>query len=136
MVLYGKMPLMWLRHCPMRAAMGLRGAHAECRRCDSAEQKLEGSVMRDRRGMEFSLRRLATDEGCIAELQNCDTLMLLRKYAKLPSAKAWRILLDETDDIEGVVCAHTDAAHGRLSPDAEILGMGHTTTGHYFRGVE
>jgi len=86
--------------------------------------------------MEFPLRRLATDEGCIIELQNCDTLMLLRKYARLPSARAWRILLDSSSEVESIVRAHIDAAHGQLSPNADICAMAHTTTGHYFRGVE
>ena len=142
LVVYGRMPLMWLRHCPLRAAMNLPGTHRACRRCDAcpADERLDAQSMRDRKRASFPLRRLATEEGCIALLQNCDTLMLLRKTGKLPDAFAWRLLLEGEDDVSGVVSAHVLAAQGNATQDAPVLQTGNvgrqTTTGHYFRGVE
>ena len=138
LVVYGRMPLMWLRHCPLRAALSLPGKHADCRRCDAcgAGEGLDGRTMRDRRGAEFPLRRIAAEGGCVALLQNCDTLMPLRRAEKLPPAAAWRLLLEDEDDAAAVVRAYKRAAMGESVRDEAIVQMEHTTTGHYFRGVE
>ncbi len=141
LVVYGSIPLMHLRHCPLRATGGWSGKHCDCRRCDAcaAEDQIGAKAIVDRTGAAFPLRRIASDAGCVIQLCNSAKLMLLRKAASLPASEAWRLLLDESDPIEAVVALHRAAIEGQdpRSCDAWrwIEGM-NTTTGHYFRGAE
>ncbi len=139
-VLWGRIPLMQLRHCPLRAAWALPGCHEDCRRCDGnpsdgAPARLNGLALTDRRGVRFPLRRLASDEGCVVEVLNSVPLFLLRHLGRLPAASGWVLLLSEGEPVEAVAAAHR-AALDQEAPDlAPFEGMD-TTTGHYFRGVE
>ena len=40
LVVYGAIPLMQLRHCPLRASQGLKGRHRDCRRCDGCADSI------------------------------------------------------------------------------------------------
>ena len=141
LIVYGSIPLMHLRHCPIRTTGKIKGRHADCRRCDrcSADEAISSKVLTDRMGAAFPLRRVASDEGCVIQLLNSAKLMLLRKHASLPACGGWRLLLDADDPVEAVVRLHRAAIDGedvRLHPDWHILNEMNTTTGHYFRGAE
>ncbi len=143
LIVYGRLPLMQLRHCPLRATdKKINGLHADCRRCDSAAEcdKINAQTLTDRKGIDFPLRRIASDEGCVIQVLNSVPLMLLRRAEKLPAACAWRLLLDKNDPVEALVRAHIACAEaGRESCRAEDwdqVDKMETTTGHYFRGVE
>lgn len=141
LIVYGALPLMQLRHCPLRAAQNLRGLHRDCRRCDACpkEERIGGKALTDRTGAAFPLRRIASDEGCVVQVLNSAKLMLLRRAAALPAAACWRLLLDEGDPVEAVVRMHRAAIEGgdpRADADWPLLDQMNTTTGHYFRGAE
>ena len=141
LIVYGAIPLMQLRHCPLRATQQICGKHSLCRRCDSVpmEQKIDAKSLTDRTGAAFPLRRIASDGGCVIQLLNSAKLMLLRKAASLPACEGWRLLLDGTDDVETVVRLHRLAMSGadvRSDPAWEAFSKQNTTTGHYFRGAE
>ena len=141
LVVYGALPLMHLRHCPLRATQKLRGRHADCRRCDSCApgEDINAKSLTDRTGAAFPLRRTASDAGCVIQLRNGARLMLLRKHASLPTCEKWRMLLDDGDPVEAVVRLHAAALRGedvRSHPLWETLNTMNTTTGHYFRGAE
>jgi len=133
LIVYGRLPLMQLRHCPLNARLG-KGRHIDCRRCD-AGAGIEEHRLTDRKGIGFPLQRLKTAGGCIVRVLNSVPLMVLRHQNKLPGAACWRILLtDETrDETQTLVRAHRAALDGRKMPE---LGPLPTTTGHYFRGVD
>lgn len=140
-IVHGRLPLMQLRHCPYRATHGLKGKHADCRRCDSCamSEHINAKVLTDRKSVDFPLRRLATDEGCIVRVMNSVPLMLLKKIQKLPKANAWRLILDENDDVASLLRLYRAASKGenfRNDPVWEQYETLNTTTGHYFRGAE
>ena len=141
LIVYGRLPLMLLRHCPLRTMNRLPGKHAGCRRCDSCANEVSLNVMTltDRTGASFPLRRSAADGGCVIRLLNSAVLMLLRRSSALPKAEGWRLLLDNDDPIENIIHLHKLAVSGadprREASFAELDKM-NTTTGHYFRGVE
>lgn len=135
-VLYGRLPLMQLRHCPYRAAQQLPGLHRDCRVCDrDGAEKLPDLV--DRTDARFPLRRLAYASGCVVEVLNSVKLMLLRHLDRLPEAHVWRILVDRTD-AAAASKLHRAALDGRdfkFLPEWEKMDQMKSTTGHYFRGV-
>ena len=132
---------MQLRHCPYRAVHGLKGRHADCRRCDvcAPSERLDGRALTDRTGAEFPLRRRASDDGCVVELMNSVPLNTLRRIRRLPKADAWRLLIDDADELKILLPLYRAAARGedpRLLPEWSAIEKMDTTTGHYFRGVE
>lgn len=141
LIVHGRLPLMYLRHCPYRAVHGLKGRHADCRRCDkcSASDTINARALTDRTGANFPLRRTATDEGCIVRVMNSVPLMLLKRIRKLPKADGWRLLIDDPAELEGALRLYRLAANGKdfradgFWPEFESMN---TTTGHYFRGAE
>lgn len=138
LIMWGRIPLMHLRHCPLRAIEDKKGRHIDCRRCD-AESGIRGKMLTDRKGVSFPLRRIATEEGCIIQVLNAPYLMPLRKLDRLPEASGWRLLLDENEPVEAVVKVYRaamDGADARALPEWDIIDSLETTTGHYFRGVE
>lgn len=141
LIVHGRIPLMRLRHCPLRAARGISGKHAGCHRCDGCApaERVDAKSLTDRTGASFPLRRLATPDGCIIRLLNSVPLMTLRKIRRLPRAESWRVLADGAGDAEAAVRLYLLAARGgdvRQSPDWPALSEMPSTTGHYFRGVE
>ena len=141
LAVYGALPLMQLRHCPLRAAAGAKGPHAGCHRCDACApgERIDAKALTDRTGARFPLRRVATPEGCVVQLLNSAKLMLLRRVSSLPAAADWRLMLDGSDPVEAVVRLHRLALDGgdcRADADWPLLCEMNTTTGHYFRGAE
>lgn len=139
LIVYGRLTLMRLRHCPVRARLG--GEHDACRLCDEKPGAgLEAHALSDRVGARFPMRRLKTGSGCIVELDNCVPLFLLRGAGRIPGAARWRVrLTDEGALSEGVVRLHRAALGGedfKALPDWAEMDALKTTTGHYFRGVE
>lgn len=139
LIVYGRLPLMYLRHCPLRAAKGLKGLHRDCRRCDAQSECINQKTLIDRTGAAFPLRRIASGTGCVIQLRNSAKLMLLRKHSALPACEEWRLLLDESDAIEDIVHLHRLALDGedcRMDGAWKTIEQMNTTTGHYFRGAE
>ena len=141
LIVYGRLPLMQLRHCPLWAMQNLPGKHAACRRCDSCapDARLNAMTLTDRTGATFPLRRAAAENGCVIRLMNSAVLMLLRRAGALPRAEGWRLLLDMDDPVEDVVHLHALYLSGsdpRRDPAWARIEKMNTTTGHYFRGVE
>jgi len=141
LIMWGRVPLMRLRHCPLRAAKGMRGRHADCRHCDvcAPEDRLEGRALVDRKNAAFPLRRVAMPGGCVIQVMNSVPLMPLKRLDRLPAASGWRLLLDPADPVEAVVKTCRAAIDGRdfkALPEWRILEALDTTAGHYFRGVE
>ena len=141
LVVYGRLPLMQLRHCPIRARSS--GAHDACRRCDavSEEEKINAHTLVDRKETHFPLRRQKTPGGCIVKVMNSVPLCLLKRGGKLPEAKGWRVILTDESmgQAEAIVRLHRTAMDGgdvRTSREWEMMENMNTTTGHYFRGVE
>ncbi len=138
-IVYGRLPLMRLRHCPLRARLG--GRHEACRLCDERpEAGLAAHALTDRTGTRFPLYRLKTGSGCIVELANSVPLMLLRNPGRIPPSARWRVrLTDEGGLSEAVVRLHRMALDGgdvKASPLWPAVDAMKTTTGHFFRGVE
>ena len=142
LIAWGRIPLMHLRHCPLRAARNLPGRHADCRRCDGCapSERLDGRKLIDRKGAAFPLRRLAEPGcGCVVQVLNAAPLMPLRHLDRLPKAPAWRLLLEPDEPTEAIVKVYRAALNGgdfKALPEWEIIDAMNTTTGHYFRGVE
>ncbi len=136
---YGRLTLMRLRHCPVRARLG--GAHDACRLCDEKPQAgLEAHQLTDRKGARFPMRRLKTGSGCIVELDNCVPLLLLRNPGRIPDAARWRVRLTNEGALsEAIVRLHRAALDGEDVKSLPFWGAVdalQTTTGHFFRGVE
>ena len=140
LIVHGRLPLMQLRHCPYRAVHGLKGKHADCRRCDhcNSADHVNARRLTDRTGADFPLRRVATDDGCIVRVLNSVPLMLLKRIQRLPKADAWRLLIDDPADLTALRL-YKMAACGenfRDDPAWKQYESLNTTTGHYFRGAE
>ena len=141
LVVWGRLPLMHLRHCPLRAAEGMKGRHADCRHCDGCKplQRLDGRAMTDRRGAAFPLKRLAMSGGCVIQVQNSVPLMPLKRLNRLPGAESWRLLLSAGEPVAAIAKVYRAALDGgdfRALPEWATLETMNTTSGHYFRGVE
>ena len=139
LIVHGYLPLMQLRHCPYRTTHELPGPHALCRRCDSCSDPVTGKALTDRTGAQFTLRRVATDEGCIVRILNSVPLMLLRRANRLPKADAWRIRTEDAGEAEALLRLYALAARGadfKSDPAWTKYESLPATTGHFFRGVE
>ncbi len=141
LILWGRVPLMHLRHCPLRAAEGMKGPHADCRRCDGCApgERLDGKALVDRRGIAFPLRRLAQPGGCVIQVLNSAPLMPLRRLGRMPRTSGWRLLLGPGEPTEAIVRiyrAALDGADFKALTEWAVIDAMNTTTGHYFRGVE
>ena len=141
LIVWGRIPLMHLRHCPLRATRGMKGLHADCRHCDHCPpgEGLTGRALVDRKGAAFPLQRLAMPGGCVIQVLNSVPLMPLKRADRLPGADGWRLLLRSDEPVEAVVRVYRAALDGddfRGLPEWEAIDGMNTTTGHYFRGVE
>ena len=138
LIVWGRLPLMHLRTCPRRAALGLPGEHASCDHC-RGDMDLGGQCLIDRTGAAFPLARLAMPGGCVVQVLNSVPLMPLRRLDRLPAAAGWRLLLRTDEPVRDIVRVYRAAIDGRdfkaLEEWRTIEAM-NTTTGHYFRGVE
>ncbi|MBQ6716504.1 MAG: U32 family peptidase [Clostridia bacterium] len=135
LIVYGNLPLMHLRHCPLNASLN-GGKHADCRRCDrvSAGERLEDCAFKDRMNVSFALKRLATDEGCVIDVINSVPLFILKHAKKLPSADGWRLIFtdESAEEAEAIFKMHASFMDNGTQ-ESEIKTF---TTGHYFRPVE
>lgn len=136
---YGRVPLMQLRHCPLRAQRGDAGPHASCRFCDQAapEETCDRQVLLDRRNARFPLRRIASEEGCVVQVLNSVAHFCLRR--QLCPSRAWQISFCPDEDVRALTRLHRTALDGddfRALPEWRDLENIAFTTGHYFRGVE
>ena len=141
LVMWGRLPLMHLRHCPLRAAEGMKGRHDACRRCDRCGpgEGLNGRALVDRRNAAFPLRRLAQPGGCVIRVLNSAALMPLRRLERMPKIRRWRLLLNAGEPVADIVRVYRAALDGRdfrAMPEWATIEAMQTTTGHYFRGVE
>ena len=138
---------MHLRHCPLRAAEGMKGRHAVCRHCDACPpgERLNGKSLVDRKGAAFPLNRIAMAGeqdgagGCVIQVLNSVPLMPLKKLDRIPQTSGWRLLLRPDEPVEAVVKVYRAALDGEAFkelPEWATLEAMNTTTGHYFRGVE
>ena len=134
LIVYGRLPLMHLRHCPLNAALN-GGKHDICTRCDKMSPKpLNGCTLTDRKNVVFPLRRLAQCGGCVIDVLNSVPLSLDRHITGLPKASSWRLLFtDESVDAVKNIVKHFKALAEGKNSDYTIDNY---TTGHYFRGVE
>ena len=136
LVVYGRVPLMHLRHCPLNAIRG-GGKHRECRACDSAKagKRLKDLYYTDRTRANFTFRRLASSDGCVIDLLNSVPMNLLQRAGELPESRVWRLLLTDEDEKTAVklVKAFRAAAAGE-KPEGNMVAK--YTTGHYFRITE
>ena len=141
LVVYGRLQLMLLRHCPIRARSS--GSHEACRRCDGVAdgEKMNDHVLIDRRDTRFPLRRQKTPGGCIVKVMNSVPLCVLKRGGRLPDSKGWRVILTDESmgQAEAIVRLYKMALNGenvREAHEWEAIEDMQTTTGHYFRGVE
>ena len=135
LIVYGRLPLMHLRHCPLNAHLN-GGRHADCRRCDRLKkgEGLNACALKDRMNVLFPLKRLATDEGCIIDVINSVPMFVLKHAGKLPEADGWRLIFTDESAEEAETILKSHAAfmdNGTCSMDIKTF-----TTGHYFRPVE
>lgn len=141
LVVWGKIPLMHLRHCPLRASTGMKGLHRDCRHCDTCADadRLNGKRLIDRKNTEFMLQRLAMPGGCVIQVLNSVPLMPLKRRDRLPAASGWRLLLRPEEPVEALVRVYRAALDGedfKALPEWEIIDKMDATAGHFFRGVE
>ena len=87
LLVYGRIPLMLLRHCPLNHVLE-GGLHAACRRCDRVREGIEAHELIDRKEASFPFTRLKTGSGCILTLHNSVPLMLLRHSGRIPRRPA------------------------------------------------
>ena len=138
LIVYGRVPLMHLRHCPVNAARG-GGRHAGCYACDAARAgaRTDDSALIDRKRVRFPLSRLAEEGGCVVDVENSVPLSLLKHTGRLPAACGWRMRFTDEDErqVRALTQAFRRLADGeRLDEtDAEPERI---TTGHYFRPVD
>ncbi len=124
MIVYGRVPLMHLMHCPTRR-MG-SGCAKDC---------FAGKTLTDRRGYRFTLLPLTLEKGrCDVQLLNSLPLDGLRVYEKLRAAGdcAWRMLfaLETPEEVGERVRAYRAALDGKGA-----LPLSEATAGHFLRGV-
>ncbi|MBR5379416.1 MAG: U32 family peptidase [Clostridia bacterium] len=135
LAVYGRLPLMHLRHCPLNAARG-GGQHVSCRACDlnPPDKRLDACSLTDRMKAVFPLRRLASDRGCVIDLLNSVPLDVASRTVELPKSAVWRLLFtDETPaQAEQTLLLYARLARGE---EAAVPDRPHTT-GHYFRKTE
>ena len=137
-IVHGTLPLMQLRHCPYRTTHECLGRHADCRRCDNANDPLTGRAITDRMGVKFPLRRVATEEGCIVRVMNSVPLMLLKRIQKLPKAEVWRIIAEDAQEAADLIRLYAKALHHtdfKSDPAWKKYESLPATTGHFFRGT-
>lgn len=130
---YGALPVMAMKHCVASTVLGLP---QDCRLCHRYRYSLV-----DRMDEHFPIRRSV---GCLTEIYNSKTLMLVEDHEKLRRAGIgyFRLnFLDETpQEVEQVVEFHHRLITGSLQPENEamiqLVKARGVTNGHLHRGVE
>ena len=122
LVIHGNVPLMTLRHCPIRTARGLDGStHADCNLCGH-----KGDLLIDRKGEALPLKPYRAMSGCRVQIFGPQTYSLGSRLAQSGFA-ALR-----------VIGTRQDLALARRALNGEDVQkeLGNITFGHLFKGVE
>ena len=130
-VVYGRVRLMLLHHCPARTALGLSKGHRDCRMCDENHpDALEGQLLQDRKGYRFPLLRQRLPEGCLVQLLNALPTDIMNsepeERGNHETLKAVMLTTESKEESEEVLKAFKEKK--RTGRDA--------TTGHWRRPVE
>lgn len=119
---YGRLPLMIMKNCPVKAAGHCRGRGAEHR-------------LRDRKNEEFPL---LCGRGCICELINSKPLFMADRPEGLlkPGADLIRLIftIETPEECAVIIKEYKKALKGEKA--ANPFGENGFTRGHFFRGVE
>ncbi|MDD4796953.1 MAG: U32 family peptidase, partial [Eubacteriales bacterium] len=125
-VVYGRLPLMTSKHCPVGAEMG---GGARCGLCGSGSFELQ-----DRKGMRFALQCYA--DSCTCLILNAVKLHVPDFAARLCHSGVDHLRLyfaDESADEIGALLAQY--AHALVAPPERFTRGQDYTAGHYLRGV-
>lgn len=137
LIVYGRMPLMHLRHCPLASARG-GGLHKSCRACDKAEKgkRLIDCTLTDRMNAVFPLRRLAGEGGCVIDLINSVPMCLYGRMSELPSHVGERLVFttETKEEAEGIFACFKALRDGKEADKSKLPEK--YTLGHYFRKTE
>jgi putative protease len=123
-VLYGRLALMHLVHCPYRAAKGLPGTGEGCRACGD-----EALALVDRKHIAFDLRRTRLDR-CQMTVYNGVPMDTRSQLERIPALGGWQLRFLEESPRQ--VSATVKSYRGGTSPSPSKTH----TTGHWFRGIE
>ena len=124
LIVYGRVPLMNLMHCPIRREKG--GCDVNC---------MQGCTITDRKNYRFTLLPLTIERACCnVQLLNCIPLDTLKLYDELHAlgAKAWRMIF--TTETAQQTAERTNA-YAQALDGGETLSLPDSTGGHYARGV-
>jgi len=140
MIVYGRIPLMTLAHCPIRRQINPRGSRKECAVCSGKDSYF----MRDRKGMDFPLRKTSISM-CTMQVLNSQILCIAEHLEKLglQSIHRYRILMDreQAKEIHDIVSLFRKILDGwkwteEMMETLNRLKEKGITYGHFFRGVE
>ncbi len=134
LVIYGRIPLMFLRHCPLNQARG-GSKHALCHACDNCAVKIDDCALTDRMKAKFPLMSTKTPAGCVISVLNSVPLSLEGRFDKLPDASRHRLIFtnESCDEIYNITKRFRRLLNGE---SAFKTDDGAHTTGHYFRKVD
>lgn len=122
---YGRLPLMIMKNCIIRAALG---------RC----MKNQTAILKDRRGERFMVR--CESDMCVNTILNSKPLYMADKAKDLISTGADFIRLVFTDESEKecrrVIEAYKNALSGREFENAGCFVENGFTRGHFYRGAK
>ncbi len=139
-IVYGRIPLMTLAHCPIRRQIHSRGSGKKCAACSGKDNYF----LRDRKGMDFPLRKTSISE-CTMQVLNSQILCMAEHLEKLglQSINRYRILIDreEEKEIHDIVSLFRKILDGwkwteEMTETLNRLKEKGITYGHFFRGVE
>jgi putative protease len=118
LIVYGRLPLMQLKHCLRR----------DCARCDG-----KFSPLVDRKGVAFPIARARLSDGCVLTVLNSVPMSVHKRWGQLPRCdRATLLFTDEPDArVQEVV-----RLYRALIDEKPAAADFAATTGHYFRGVE
>ena len=124
-IVYGKLPMMNLMHCPIRERTGK--CNPNC---------MTGAVIADRKGYQFTLLPLTLKRGeCCVQLLNSLPLDGLRAFDKLmscpPDVMRMNFYTESPSEVFQVVSAFSAALRGE-----EVAPFADSTGGHFLRGVK
>lgn len=131
-VLHGRLALMTLAHCPIRAATQSTSSETACKACRG-----HGFSLRDRKGYLFALQPVRVAR-CLQTLHNTVPLCMADALDRLPVLGSYRLMLDRQMDAAQVTAAYRALLDGQPLPAGTLEALkadGHTH-GHWFRGVQ
>lgn len=112
---YGRLPLMQLRHCPRREHLGCAGCRGEA------------GYMCDEAGRRFPLHAIRQEGGCLVRLLNCDVLDTLGLVRDLQGVEAYVLEFFEEDEarMRARIREACRAARGEAAAGLEGATRGH-----------